>query len=156
MIQTVLREERLTVWDCLLRGIRVEPDELDTLLTKLAHAVSGEERAGTVLLVAVVRLSLSGTEPQRQKLLAILRYYFSHAGSRVVPENEIQEAWTDIGLSGVMGLQLNWAEAMRSVGRNGTNYTDLTRTKNLIRNQCRVEWLRMFGPSVPAELENGR
>jgi len=156
MMQNVLREKRLILWDRLLRGAQVSAEELDTSLTKLARDVSEEERAATVLLLAIAQLSASGTQSQRLKLLAVLRYYFSQIGSKDQSDVTMLGDWSDVGLIDLMGQRLSWPQAMRSVGRNEQNYTDLTRTKSLIKEQCRMEWLRIYGPSVPAELEKGR
>jgi hypothetical protein len=152
----VLREERLTVWDRLLRGEAVQVAQVRELVVRLAHDAPDDERAATVLLLAAVKLSSRGTSTSRRKLLAVLRYFFSQVGTADLSSASDATAVIDGGLLEIMGRKLSWPQAIRSVAGNERDYKALTRTKDLLRRECRVEWQSLFGSTPPVGLGKGR
>jgi len=156
MNASLLREDRLMIWDRLIRGERIPPAQSQEIVSRLAHDASSEEKAGSVLLLASVGLANEGSRAMRRNLRAALRYWFSHTGTKDRPEHLNPRDLQDAGLDRVIGLYLNWPEAMKSVGGNGENYSALKQLERQLRARCADEWQRQFGSSAPSEMSARR
>lgn len=156
MMQEILREDRLVVWDRLLRSGNVELEEVERLVTKLSRDTTEEEQLGSVLLLAVAKIATVERGATRRNLTAALRYWFSHTGTKDRPLTFVPRGLEDVGLVDLMGLYLTWPEAMRSVGGNPNDYSALKRLEQELREHCAKEWERVFGCSPPSVLTEGR
>jgi hypothetical protein len=153
----LFREDRLSFWDRLIRGVHVPPEECEGLLARLVHDdCPDENRIGCILLLASVGIASDGTKPMRRNLRAALRYWFSHTGTKDRPENLEPRDLLDAGLEDVIGLYLNWPEAMGSVEGNKIDYTAKERIEKQIRARCAKEWKKRFGSSAPREIYDRR
>ena len=151
-----LREDRLAIWDRMIRGERIPSEESREIVGRFAHDTSSEERTGLVLQLASVELANEGSKATRTNLRAALRYWFSHTGTKDRSEHLNPRDLLDAGLEDVIGLYLSWPEAMESVGGKGTDYSALKRIERRLRAKCAEEWERQFGSSAPAELSERR
>lgn len=156
MIQELLREDRLIFWDRLIRGESIDAEELDQLVIKLAHDASAEERVGSVFLLAAAKIARVGRRAMRRNLIAGLRYWFSHVGTKDRPPGFNSQAIRDAGLTEIMGLYLNWREAMLSVGGNPNDYSALKRLEKRLKEEYKKEWKRVFGSQAPFTPPDGR
>lgn len=156
MIQELLREDRLALWDRLIHGENVAQTELDQLVTKLAHDAPGEDRASCMLLLATANIASQGSRAMRRNLIAALRYWFSHTGSKIRPPDLDPRGLKDVGLIELMGLYLSWPEAMLSAGGNPDDYTALKRVEKKLKEKYEEEWERVFGSSAPFTFVRGR
>lgn len=160
MIQELLREDRLIFWDRLIQWEIVELKELDQLITKLAHDASAEEKASSVLLLAAALVARVERRAMRRNLVAALRYWFSHVGTKDRPPQlkECEDFYrlNSGGLLDFMGLYLSWSEAMCSVGANPNDYSALKRLEKRLKQAYEKEWERLFGSSVPPIITHGR
>lgn len=156
MIAGLLREDRLAVWDRLVRGEHVPSEDVSGFILRLSHDAPPEEKASCVLLLASLRIANEGRRAMRRNLRAALRYWFSHSGSNDRPVKLNPRDLQDAGLERLVGLYLSWPEAMKSVRGNPEDYTALKRVEKQLRAQCAVEWQEQFGSGVPAELSARR
>jgi len=152
MNELLLREDRLSIWDRLIRGEPVSMEECDELVGRLASDACPEEKSACMLLLASVRVSNERSEAMRRNLRAALRYWFSHSGSKDRPEPFDPTVLDGTGLESALGLYLSWPEAMESVGRTTVDYTALNRITELLRTRCAEEWKDRLGSSPPNEL----
>lgn len=144
MNQELLREDRLALWDRLIHGERVELKELDQLVTKLAHDASDEDRVSSVLLLAAAQIARVGRRAMRRNLVAALKYWFSHVGTKDRPSKVDSRKIENCGLIDIMGLYLTWPEASGTV-----DYTALKRIEECLKEKYMKEWERLFGSSAP-------
>jgi len=162
MMEKSLREDRLALWDRLIRGEAVERAEVERVVATLIPDASHEERVSCILLLAAARIACEGSRAMRRKLTAALRYWFSHTGSKNRPSDlDICKArerskWRNAGLLDFMGLYISWPEAMCSVGGNPKYYTALTELKNNLKRKYIEEWERVFGSQAPSNFTHGR
>jgi len=156
MNSDLFREDRLSFWDRLIRGEQVPSEECEELVTGLVHDASPEERIGCILLLASVGIASDGTKAMRRNLRAALRYWFSHTGTKDRPENLEPRDLLEAGLEDVIGLYLNWPEAMGSVEGSKVDYTAKERIEKLLRARCAKEWQKRFGSSAPREIYDRR
>jgi hypothetical protein len=154
-LDTMLREERLELWDDLVRGRPVSKERLRSVLLPVSREVSGNEKLCCALLWAAARISREASPAMRRNLTALLRYWFSQEGVPGQPAGFDRCSLAGAGLGEVMGLGLSWPEAMESVGGNPKDYTALVRVTALLRKECLVAWKEMFGESVPRVLAEG-
>jgi len=152
MSSSLLREDRLALWDRLLRGEPVRPEDCGQLVSQVSHDASPEERAGSILLLASIRIAEEANRAMRRNLRAALRYWFSHTGTKDRPPKLRLRDLSDAGLERVIGLYLSWPEAMESVGGNPKDYTALKRLESTLRARCANEWRERFGSTPPDEL----
>lgn len=155
MIQELLREDRLALWDRLIQGELIDQLELNQLVTKFVHAVPVEERIGCALLLAATNIASQESRAMRRNLVAALRYWFSHTGSKIRPPDLDPYGLKDAGLIELMGLYLSWPEAMLSVGGNPDDYTALKRVERKLKEKYEEEWDRVFGSSAPLTFAHG-
>lgn len=162
MINGLLQEDRLALWDRLIHGDAVEQAEIDQMVTKLAHDASPEERAACVLLLAVAKIAREGSRAMRRNLTAALRYWFSYSGTKNRPpglnicNDKRRSRWRDAGLIDFMGLYISWSEAMCSVRGNPKDYSAFNKVKNELEKKYVEEWKRVFGSPAPFTLTHGR
>jgi len=157
--QELLREDRLAFWDRLIHGESVEFEELDQLVTKLAHDASDEDRINSVLLLAAAQIARVGRRAMRRNLVAALRYWFSHVGTKDRPSKFDPRKIENCGLIDIMGLYLTWPEALASVlaAKSRTaDYTALKRIERCLEEEYMKEWERLFGSSAPYTTTHGR
>jgi len=149
-------EERLEVWDLLLR----EETPARSVLEHLAGAARGqssdEERLSTAMLVAVAALLGNARRAARRNLMALLRYRFSQLGAKSRPHGLDPRELANPDMLGLMGLHLTWPEAMLSVGGNPADYTALSRTEKAVRAEFLTQWGRIYGTTPPDSLTHGR
>jgi len=162
VIEELFREDRLALWDRLIRGDVVEQAEIDQMVTTLAHDASPEERASCVLLLAAAKIAREGSKATRRNLTAALRYWFSYSGSKNRPSDlnictdKKRSRWRDAGLIDFMGLYLSWPEAMCSVGGNPRDYSAFSKLKDNLKEKYAEEWERVFGSPAPFTFTHGR
>lgn len=160
MITELLREDRLGLWDLLIRGEQISQSEVRETIAKLAHDAPQEERASCILLLAAAGISEDGSKAMQRNLVAGLRYWFSYVGTKsstdAIKTLLSQQKWRNMDLITCMGLYLSWSEAMHSVGANGDDYAALNRLKTILKNRYSKEWEKAFGRSVPFTLSHGR
>jgi len=152
MTSDVTTEERMVLWDRLVRGEEVDAMEIGDLIPRLAHDASDDERSACVLLLASVHVASRERRAMRRNLCAALRYWFSQSGSEDRPDNVDPDSLRNVGLESIVGLRLRWPEAMRSVGANPNDYSALKRIEKRLREQCVIEWERLFNCAPPTEL----
>jgi len=147
------REARLALWDRILRGEELPPDELN-YLKMAAHDLDDEDRLGIVLLFAAAEIASRGGASQRH-LIAALRYWFSQAGSAVARADADLDEIRQGGLPECLGTHLRWPEAAQTAGINPNNYMALKRITESLRQECVRQWERLFGGPVPLALLRG-
>jgi len=152
MSSSPLREDRLALWDRLVRGEPVALEDCGELVTQVSHDASPEERAGSILLLGSIRIAAEANRATRRNLRAALRYWFSHTGTKDRPPKLLPRSLSDAGLEQLVGLYLSWPEAMESVGGNPKDYTALKRLESALRARCADEWRERFGSTPPDEL----
>jgi len=148
MIAECLREERLAVWDGLIRGESVSESAVGTLIHELVHDAADSERAGTVLLFAAVRYSQMLRPANRWRLRAVLWYWFSQVGTHDRPKGFRMSQLRGCGLADLSGLYLTWPEVMKAMGRNPNDYSVLKRVEKDLTESVEEEWRRLFGETL--------
>ena len=152
-IDTILHDERLVLWDHLIRGEPVSRSEISKLISKLARNASDAERTGSVLLLAAVRFLERARPSSRWRLRAALWYWFSQNGTRERPTKFRVKHLRNAGLADLAGLYLTWPEVMEAVGRKNTeDYSPLKRIEADLMAYVIEEWITLFGKEVPATL----
>ena len=150
VIGSILRDERLVFWDRIIRGERVVQAELRELLSRLAHDASDNERAGTVLLFAVVRYRETIRPASRWRLQAVLWYWFSQTGTRDRPGHFKVKSLRGAGLADLAGLYLTWPEVMKALGKKPTDYSPLKRAEKELMSLVDEQWVALFGSQPPS------
>lgn len=149
----LVREDRLTVWDRLLRGEEIPSQEL-RFLQSVGRDIPDDEKPGVILLLAAVELMNSGTAAVRRNLTAALRYWFSHTGSKtdktLISPGRLKEG----GLMEFLGLHLTWPEAARTAKADGS-YAALKRIEKKLQEECKRQWESIFGNPAPWDLAGG-
>jgi len=154
VIGEVLRDERLVLWDRLIRGERVSRSELGNIVSRLVHDASDSERAGSVLLFAAVRFIESARPSSRWRLQAALWYWFSQNGTSDRPNGFRVKNLRDPGLADLSGLYLTWPEVMEAMGRNPKDYSALKRIETDLTSYVSEEWVTLFGTEAPGMLNS--
>jgi hypothetical protein len=149
MTNTAFREERLAIWDALIRGETTSRLDTDALFLGLAHDASDSERSGSALLLAAIRYLETTRPSSRWRLRAALWYWFSRAGTHDRPARFRLPQLKQCGLADLAGLYLTWPEVMKAIGRNPNNYSVLQRIQTDLMDLFGEEWKRLFGTSPP-------
>jgi len=149
MISGSLREERLALWDMLIRGETVSRADVSVVLLGLTHEASDAERAGSVLLLAAIRYLEASRPSSRWRLRAGLWYWFSHTGTHSRPDGFRLSRLKRSGLADLAGLFLTWPEVMKALGKNPNDYSALTRIQKELTELFGAEWKKLFGTSSP-------
>jgi len=146
------REERLVLWDRLIRGETVSVEECCDVVGRLAADAGHEEKSSCVLLVASARVANERSEAMRNNLRAALKYWFSQSGTKDRPDSFDASELEGQGLESLPGLYLSWPEALEAIGRTKPDYTALTRITERLRTRCAEEWERLLGSAPPKEI----
>ena len=141
------REERLAIWDRLLRGEGVPREEL-RFLQSVGRGIPDDEKPGVILLMAAVELMNSGTAAVRRNLIAALRYWFSHTGSKLDKTQIQPEKLREGGLMEFLGLHLTWPEAAGTMEADAS-YAALKRIEKKLQEECKRQWENVFGNPAP-------
>ncbi|MBE0636335.1 hypothetical protein IH601_10105 [Candidatus Bipolaricaulota bacterium] len=149
MTDDVLRDERLVIWDTLIRGEPVLRADVSSLILGLTHDAPDAERAGSVLLLAAIRYLETTRPSSRWRLRAALWYWFSQTGTRNRSGGFRLTQLKRCGLADLAGLCLTWPEVMKVMGRNPNDYSALARIQIDLTALFGEEWKNLFGTSPP-------
>lgn len=144
-----LREERLGLWDQLLRGMWVNAPATERAFARLIRSVGGEERERAVLVLAAAHVAWKGRKATRRTLIAALRYWWSKSGSKDRPQGFAPRDLDGGGVLEVMGLDLTWEEALRSVGVRKVDHKALHRLQAQLEDAYTGVWERLLGSAPP-------
>lgn len=147
-----LQDERLALWDRLLMGELLDADALERELGPLIRSLGDEERENCVLLLAAAAVLVRSRSTARHTLAAALRYWWSKTGSKNRPPRFDPRMLKHAGVLEVMGLDLTWEEALRSVGivKRSVDHKSLHRVVEQLERAYGQVWERLLARAAPA------
>lgn len=147
------REMRLVFWERILRGIPVDPIEIDREILPLVIDSSPMERMAFILLRAAATLASTGTVAVRRTLRIATVYWFSNTGVLPAADEEAAIDLSSLSLHNVVGLGLTWREAALAFGVNPRDYSAYQRLLHRLKSECASQWKTLFGKSMENMIE---
>ncbi len=142
------RESRLVFWERILRGILVDPLEIDREILSLVTDSSPREKMSFILLRAAATLAGSGTPAMTRTIRIAIIYWFSNTSSSPTIALDRELDPSSLTLRDVIGLGFSWREAALVFGANPRDYSAYQRLIRALRRECMKQWERIFGESM--------
>lgn len=150
------RELRLVFWERILRGIPIDPSEIDRDVLSLITDSSPREKMAFILLRAAAELARTGTPAIARTIRIAIVYWFSNTGSssEIDPDRQIDSS--SLSIRDVVGLGLSWREAALLFGANPRDYSAYQRLIQSLRKECVKQWETIFGESMAKTISEVR
>ena len=152
-MQDQCREMRLVFWERILRGIPVDPIDIDREILPLVIDSPPMERMAFILLRAAATLANTGTIAVRRTLRIAIIYWFSNTGVTAATDRQAEIDLSSLSLRNVVGLGLTWREAALAFGVNPRDYSAYQRLLRKLKSECTSQWKTLFGESMENMIE---
>ncbi|MCD6495349.1 hypothetical protein J7K60_04760 [Candidatus Bipolaricaulota bacterium] len=147
------REARLAFWAGLLRGVPVDPLEIDREILPLVVDSSQRERIAYILLRAAAAIAQNETAVTVRTLRIAIIYWFSNTSVSSGKDREREVDLSALRLRDIIGLGLTWREAALAFGVNPRDYSAYQRLLRKLRTECAKQWKALFGEEMEQALE---
>jgi hypothetical protein len=142
------RESRLVFWERILRGIPIDPLEIDREILSLITDSSPREKMAFILLRAAATLAGTGTSATTRTLRIAVVYWFSNASPSPSIDLDRELDSSSLSIRDIVGLGLSWREAALLFGANPRDYSAYQRLIQALRKECIKQWEVIFGESM--------
>ena len=147
------REARLVFWGHLLRGVAVDPLEIDREILPLVVDSYQQERVAFILLRAAATLARDESAATVRTLRIAIVYWFSNTSVSPGKDEEQERDLSMLRLCDIIGLGLTWREAALAFGVNPKDYSAYQRLLRKLRMEFASQWKAFFGESMEQVME---
>lgn len=147
------RESRLFFWERILRGVPVDPLEVDREIRSLVIDSSQQERIAYTLLRAAATIAWNESVATVRTLRIAIIYWFSNTSVSPGRNTEGEADLSALRLRDIIGLGLTWREAALAFGANPRDYSAYQRLLRKLRAEYAKQWKALFGSSMEQVME---